>query len=171
MVFPFWWQQSLLGGREQLLFKIMNAPSVGVTMFYQAWEFSGFFLISGFFRAQKILKSEQIMQSFHIFKQKYSNECPWSWVSGFLWKAYSHACLCCTVIECTIQWRKNHIWLIQFSNMFISASDIMNLNNGSFKCPIDSSNHTCSRFNNRSFRGIVVALIAVIYFNGLVRDC
>ena len=32
VVFPFWWQQSLAGGREQLLFKIMNAPSAEVAM-------------------------------------------------------------------------------------------------------------------------------------------
>ena len=33
VVSPFWWQQSLLGGREQLLFKIMNAPWAQVAMF------------------------------------------------------------------------------------------------------------------------------------------
>ena len=32
VVFPFWWQQSLPGGREQLL-KLMNAPSAEVAMF------------------------------------------------------------------------------------------------------------------------------------------
>ena len=44
----------------------------------QAWEFSGFFLISGFFRAQKILKSSQIMHILNILNKNMIKIVPWS---------------------------------------------------------------------------------------------